>query len=497
MQIAQVLAGYSLGGADLLRRAMGKKDAAIMAKERSKFEEGAAARGVDRGLASRIFDLIQEFAEYGFNKSHSAAYALVSYQTAWLKAHYPAEFMAAVLSADMDHTDKIVHALDDARAIGLAVDRPDVNTCGYRFEAVEPDRIRYGLGAIKGVGRAAIEALVEARDRDGPFVDLTDLCCRVDPARLNKRALEALILSGAADGLDAERNRRRLWDGLPAAMQIAERRLRDLEAGQVALFGEVLPAPMPRARSAIPAVADWDRKQRLEGERQTLGFYLSGHPLDEYRDWPAQLATAAIAELPAVFRPPPPSRPNQRPEQPVVVVGFVADAKRFGDQRLVATLEDATGRLEAVAYNETIAAVAPVMIRDAIVMVEGGLQADDGGAHRLVVRRATPIDEAIERHARLLRLEVRPAPGLIDGLRAALGPAMPGSTAVRLAWRGAEAMAEIEFDERLRLAVRPGLIEALEAVPGVASVRLVLNRPTPTEPERAPWRGLPRQANAH
>ena len=493
MQIAQELAGYSLGGADLLRRAMGKKDAATMAKERSKFEEGAAARGVDRALASSIFDLIQEFAEYGFNKSHSAAYALVSYQTAWLKAHYPAEFMAAVLSADMDHTDKIVHALGDARAIGLVVDPPDVNTCGYMFEAVEPARIRYGLGAVKGVGRAAVESLVDARLRDGPFVDLTDLCCRVDGTKLNKRALEALIQSGAADGLDPGRNRGRLFAGLGDAMQVAEQRLRDREAGQVSLFGDG-PAPPPRARGAAPAIADWTKMQKLKGERDTLGHYLSGHPIDEYRDWPAQLSLAAIGELHSIFRPAAPTRPNQRPEQPVVVVGLVADAKRFGDQRLVATIEDATGRLEVVAYNETIATVAPLMVRDAIVMVEGGLQADDGGAFRLVARRITPIDEAIERHARLLRLEVTPNPSLAAGLRATLEPAMRGSTAVRIGWRGAEASAEIEFDERLRLAVRPELVQRLEALPGVVAVRLVLTRPTPPEPERAAWRGPPRQA---
>jgi DNA polymerase-3 subunit alpha len=494
MQIAQVLAGYSLGGADLLRRAMGKKDAATMARERSKFEDGAAARGVDRALASRIFDLIQEFAEYGFNKSHSAAYALVSYQTAWLKAHYPAEFMAAVLSADMDHTDKIVHALDDARAIGLVVEPPDVNTCGFMFEAVGPARIRYGLGAIKGVGRAAIEALVAARGLDGPFIDLTDLCCRVDPGKLNKRALEALILSGAADGLDPDRDRGRLFGGLADAMQAAEQRLRDRLAGQVSLFGDLLPAPRPAVRSPGSVASDWTRKQILEGERDTLGYYLSGHPLDAYRDWPAQLASAPIGELPSIFRPAPASRPNQRPEQAVVVVGLVADAKRYGDQRLVARLEDASGRLEVVAYNEAIATAAPLMARGAIVVVEGGLQADDGGAFRLVARRITPIDEAIERHARLLRIEVAPDPTLASRLRAALEPALRGATAVRIGWRGADASAEIEFDERLRVAVRPDLVERLEALPGVVAVRVVLTRPTPPEPERAAWRGPPRQA---
>jgi len=180
-----------------------------------------------------------------------------------------------------------------------------------------------------------------------------------------------------------------------------------------------------------------------------------------------------------------------------VVVGLVADAKRFGDQRIVATIEDATGRLEVVAYNETIATIAPLLVRDAILMVEGGLQADDGGSFRLVARRITPIEEAIERHARLLRLEVTPTPSLAAGLRAALEPVLRGSTAVRIGWRGAEACAEVEFGEQLRLAVRPDLIERIEALPGVVAVRLVLTRPTPPESERAAARGAPRQAAGH
>ena len=497
MQIAQVLAGYSLGGADLLRRAMGKKDAAIMAKERSKFEDGAAARGVDRALASSIFDLIQEFAEYGFNKSHSAAYALVSYQTAWLKAHYPAEFMAAVLSADMDHTDKIVHALMDARATGLMVDPPDVNTCRFMFEAIEPARVRYGLGAVKGVGQSAVDALVEARERDGPFIDLNDLCCRVDPTKLNKRALEALIQAGAVDGLDPDRNRGRLFAAISDAMQLADQRLRDHQAGQVSLFGDALPAPAPRARGNAAAAPDWDRAQKLKGERDTLGHYLSGHPLDAFRDWPGQLASAAIGDLASIFKPAPPARPHQRPEQPVVIVGMIGEAKRFGDQRLVASIEDASGRLELVCYNETIASMAPVLVRDAMVMVEGMLQADEGGAFRLIGRRATPLVEAVERQARAVQIEVSSTSGGMGRLREVLGQTARGSTSVRLAWTGENAMADIEFGDRLRIAVRPEVIERLESAPGVSAVRVILARPTPPEPERGQWRGQQRPAVVH
>src|SRR5690606_4488947 len=278
MQIAQVLAGYSLGGADLLRRAMGKKKPEEMAKERIKFETGAAERGVDANLASSIFDLMEKFAEYGFNKSHSAAYALVSYQTAWLKAHYPAEFMAAVLSSDMDNTDKVVGFLDEARAMGLEVLPPDVNASAYMFEAKAADTIRYGLGAVKGVGRGACEAIVEAREGGGAFADLLDFCKRVDSTRLNKRALEALVNAGALDGLG--RNRASLMLQLPEVLKATEQLAREREAGQVSLFGGG--GEEPALRIELPEAGEWPLLQRLQGERETLGHYLSGHPVDPY-----------------------------------------------------------------------------------------------------------------------------------------------------------------------------------------------------------------------
>ena len=231
MQIAQVLAGYSLGGADLLRRAMGKKNAEEMARERVKFETGAAERGVDPATATRVFDLMEQFAAYGFNKSHSAAYALVAYQTAWLKVHYPAEFMAAVLSSDMDNTDKVVGFLEEARALGLEVLPPDVNDASYMFEAIDAKTIRYGLGAVKGVGRGACEAIASARAAGEPFADLLDFCTRVDAGRLNRRTLEALVLSGALDALGS--NRASLMLQVPEAMKATEQLAHERSAGQV------------------------------------------------------------------------------------------------------------------------------------------------------------------------------------------------------------------------------------------------------------------------
>src|SRR5690606_14861164 len=241
MQIAQVLAGYSLGGADLLRRAMGKKKPEEMAKERAKFEAGAAANGVDAKTATQIFDLMEKFAEYGFNKSHSAAYALVAYQTAWLKVHYPAEFMAALMSSDMDNPDKVVGFLNEAEAMGLAVLPPDVNSSAYMFEAIDGDEdaqgrrttIRYGLGAVKGVGRGACEAIIEARG-DG-YRDLYDFCKRVDSSRLNRRALEALVQAGALDALAP--NRASLMLQLPEVLKATDQIAKNRAAGMFDMFG--------------------------------------------------------------------------------------------------------------------------------------------------------------------------------------------------------------------------------------------------------------------
>ena len=237
MQIAQVLAGYTLGGADLLRRAMGKKKPEEMAQQRSIFVDGSVARGVEQKQAAHIFDLMEKFAGYGFNKSHSAAYALLSYQTGYLKAHYPAAFMAAVLSADMDHTDKVVTLIQECAEIGLQVKPPDVNHSRYEFAVGGERTIRYGLGAVRGVGRGAVEALIAQRDAHGPYMSMEDLCRRLDLQKVNRRVLEALIRSGSLDGLGA--NRATLMQRLPAAMQLGDQNSKAHEAGQNDMFGLV------------------------------------------------------------------------------------------------------------------------------------------------------------------------------------------------------------------------------------------------------------------
>lgn len=278
MQIAQVLAGYTLGGADMLRRAMGKKKPEEMAKQRSVFEEGAVKNGIDAELSMKIFDLVEKFAGYGFNKSHSAAYALVSYQTLWLKAHYPAEFMAAVMTADMDNTEKVVGLVDECWRMGLKVLPPDINSGLYHFHVNDEGEIVYGIGAIKGVGEGPIEAILEAR-KDGYFKDIFDLCARTDTKKLNRRVMEKLIMSGAFDRLGP--HRAALMSSLEDALKAADQHAKAEAIGQADMFGVLAEAPEQVERS-YANIPKWQDEIILEGERETLGLYLTGHPINRY-----------------------------------------------------------------------------------------------------------------------------------------------------------------------------------------------------------------------
>ena len=296
MQIAQTLAGYTLGGADLLRRAMGKKKPEEMAKQREIFRDGSVGEGVDPDLAMKIFDLVEKFAGYGFNKSHSAAYALVSYQTLWLKTHYPSEFMAAVLTADMQNTDKIVTLVEECRQMGLELGLPDVNVSEYTFTVDEEARVVYGLGAIKGLGEGPIESIIEARKEGGKFSNLFDFCDRVDLRKVNKRALEALIYSGAMDTLGP--SRARMFAAIEEAVQCADQNSRNQAAGIEDLFGEVVPDDSERdVYENTLGVREWSEKDRLMLEKDTVGLFLSGHPFDAYEQEVRNFSKTSIANL--------------------------------------------------------------------------------------------------------------------------------------------------------------------------------------------------------
>ena len=497
MQIAQVLAGYSLGGADLLRRAMGKKKPEEMAKERAKFEAGAASRGVDPRKATQIFDLMEKFAEYGFNKSHSAAYALVAYQTAWLKVHYPAEFMAAVLSSDMDNTDKVTMFLDEARARGLTVLPPDVNASTYMFEAIDlPDSdpqadrkastIRYGLGAVKGVGHGACEAIAHERARGGAFADLLDFCKRVESSKLNRRTLEALIHAGALDALG--RNRASLMLQLPEVLKATEQLAREREAGQVSLFGGFA-EPAAEARIALPDAEEWPLAQKLAGERETLGHYLSGHPLDPYRDELAALVGHDLGQLDALYEQAShggahngraqEGRGGWRQEATVIVAGQVMGLRKRGDSQAFVQLEDGRGRLECAFFAEAYFEFAPMLTRDRILVIEGGLREDEfSGGFSLRARRCWDFHQLCPQSAQRLslRLDLR-VPGLLDRIEQLLSRHRPGSTPVRydlLLPDGAAGTLDVNGSFGVR--VDADLVGTLRAQPGVRTVKVAMGQ---------------------
>ncbi len=404
MQIAQILAGYTLGGADLLRRAMGKKKPEEMAAQRSVFVTGAVARGVPEPQATMIFDLMEKFAGYGFNKSHSAAYALLSYQTAWLKAHHPASFMAAVLSADMDRTDKVVTLIDECAGMNLAVEPPDVNTSVYTFQVSGPMSIRYGMGAIKGVGASAVEAIIEERAAHGPFQSLPDLCRRVDLQRVNRRVFEALIRSGTMDRIGA--NRASLSAQLDRSLQLGEQNSRAMSVGQVDLFGL-----SPAEDAAIP---EWSDAQRLSGERETLGLFLTGHPITPYEPDLKFLVGARLADVGGP-RPVPANPGGERSwsqAKPATVAGLVLEIRRRPN-RVTLILDDRTGRLEVSLYEEVFQQYREVIVKDAILVIEGSLRYDDFiEGWRLQGKSVMDIDRARERFARRLWLRW---PALFDG----------------------------------------------------------------------------------
>ncbi len=491
MQMAQIVGGYSLGGADLLRRAMGKKVPAEMAKHRSIFRDGAMQNGVPEKKADAIFDQMEKFAGYGFNKSHAAAYSLVAYQTAWLKTHYPAEFMAATMSSDMDATDKLVQFIEDARGMGLEVLPPDVNTSDHHFVAIPAagenarDAIRYGLGAIKGVGRAVCEAIVAARASGGAFRDLADFCARMDPGRLNKRVFEALIQSGAMDSFGV--NRATLSAQLPEAVKAAEQSLRDREAGQNDMFGAAL-APAAATAIHVPAQPDWPLEQKLAGERSTLGHYLSGHPTDPWREVLKQLVTCPIGEIAERYEPPPPrvngegdeNRWRRAPETPWAVAGMIVKMRRRGDSGAAVRIEDWSGAIEVNFFREAMQQYAALLQPDAMLVIEGGLALDDfSGDLALRARRAWTLDEACEAGARVLRVGVNGIDaGFVDHFKRALAGHCGGRTPLLLTgYHNATGSADLRLGDDWRVKVSIDLLRSLAGVPGVKSVQPSLSRP--------------------
>jgi len=458
MQIAQELGGYSLGAADLLRRAMGKKKPEEMARQKDLFLAGTDKTGIDRRQAEEIFGQMETFARYGFNKSHSVAYALLAYQTGWLKAHYPAEFMAAVLSADLDKSDKIAGLVEDCKAMDLTILSPDVNASGYRFQ-VEDGHIRYGLGAIKGLGQGAVESLVEARTRLGRFSTLDHLCQEVDLQRINRRALETLIRSGATDSLDE--NRAALLHHLPDIISVAESRQRDRAAGQVSLFSA------PPDRQSEPAeeqeprtpIAHWTNQQRLREEKATLGLYLSGHPVDDFREEMNAFCGTRLENLEAY---------SGGQKRPVTIGGLVTAVRKRPGKGGFVTLDDGTGRLDVALFDKVYQENAELLVVEEVLVVSGQVEPDRyTGGFRMVARQLMNLDTARSRFGQAVELTMhRPEDDPVRSLAAALSPYRGGAMPVIIRYSNGHARATLRLGETWN--VKPGseLLAALENLPG-------------------------------
>lgn len=407
MKIAQVLADYSLGGADMLRRAMGKKKPEEMQKQSEIFLEGAQKNNIDPKTAESIFDLMEKFAGYGFNKSHSAAYALVSYQTAWLKRHYPAHFMASVLSADMQNTDKIVILADECRRMEIPLNAPDVNIGSYGFTVDYDCDVRahviYGLGAIKGLGEGPIENIIKTREASGPFRNLFDFCQRVDLAIINKRSLEALIRSGAFDSISEDIDRAVLLASMGEAIKTAAQAARIHESGVDDLFGELVPTDETEidVYANFRHIRSWSEKRRLQEEKESLGLYLSGHPIEEYLPEIARITKNRIVNL----------RPNNSPQ---VLIGLVHDMRviksKRGDNIAILTLDDQSGRIEVSLFGEVYESVREVLSKDEVVLVEGTVSQNEyagDGSFQVRAKSIMSFQEAREAYLRHITLNLQ------------------------------------------------------------------------------------------
>ncbi|MAX43479.1 MAG: DNA polymerase III subunit alpha [Alteromonadaceae bacterium] len=397
MQIAQEMSGYSLGGADLLRRAMGKKKPEEMAKQRSTFEDGAKNNNIDPDLAMKIFDLVEKFAGYGFNKSHSAAYALVSYQTLWLKVHYTAEFMAAVMSADMDNTDKIVTLVDEVGRMEMEILPPDLNKGRYKFTVDAEGRIVYGIGAIKGVGEGPIEAIIEARETHGAFTDLFDFCAKVDLKRVNKRVLEKLVLSGAMDNLGP--HRAALMATLPEAIAAADQHAKAESFGQSDMFGLLTTEP-EQVEQAFADVPKWPEKVWLEGEKETLGLYLTGHPINQYADEIRNYIDGRLVDLR-------PTGKDQMSTAVGLVLGVRVMTNKKGRRWAIVTLDDKSARMDVRFFPDMYEQFESILESDRILLIKGQVSFDDfSGGNTITARDAMDIVQAREKNARALALQV-------------------------------------------------------------------------------------------
>jgi len=466
MQIAQVLSGYTLGGADMLRRAMGKKKPEEMAKQRATFEEGAIANGIDGELAMKIFDLVEKFAGYGFNKSHSAAYALVSYQTLWMKTFYPSYFMAAVMSADMDNTDKIVTLVAECQSMGLELGPPDVNEGLFKFNVDTNLRIVYGIGAVKGVGEGPVDAIIEAREAGGKFHDLFDFCNRIDLKRCNKRVLEKLILAGALDKLGP--HRAALMETLPNALQSAIQYKKAESFGQSDLFG-VLTTDSEEIANKFSAVPEWPEKQWLAGEKATLGLYLTGHPINQYEQHIRAIHCSKLVDLVA-------NRRGQNSRVAGLILSMRVMVTKAGKRMGIITLDDKSARMDVTVFADLLEQYEALLIADNVVVIQGQVSEDFfNGGLKMSAREVMSIDQARERFASKLQLKVdakKVSPTFQAELYQALEPAKGGLCPIFIDYKNEQAQTQLSLGRSWSITPSDDLFFSLERLLGEENVTL-------------------------
>src|SRR5437764_4652229 len=400
MQIANRLAGYSLGEADLLRRAMGKKKAEEMAQQRKRFVDGAVERNYPAKKIEKIFDLMAQFAGYGFNKSHSAAYAVLAYQTAYLKTHYPIEFMAALLTSVTGNTDDVVKYINECREMGIAVEPPDINVSDANFTP-HGSAIRFGLAAVKNVGGNAIESIVEARRDSAKFESIFDFCERVDLRLLNKRVLESLIKSGAMDALG---RRAQLMAVLDKAIERAQKTQRDAESGQHGQFGVFQEAEVHNHNDWLPDTPDWDEHQRLAAEKEILGFFITGHPLEKYREKLEDLRALNTQEISAI-------KSSTGKDENITAAGMITNLRvlksKKGDFYAQASLEDMAGSIDMLVFPESYRKLQEKVKLQVPVMIRGGVRIDEGANPKLTVNDILPLEEAKVPLPKSLRIRIQ------------------------------------------------------------------------------------------
>lgn len=457
MQIASVMAGFTLGQADMLRRAMGKKKHDVLNAQRESFMQGAGARGIDSKMAGEIFDLMAHFADYGFNKSHSAAYALVAYQTAYLKANYPQEFMAALLSSVMGTNEKVGHYIEACRQMGIAILPPDVNASQNSF-SVDGAAIRFGLAAVKNVGENAIQNMVLAREQQGSFTSLVDLCTRVDMRLVNKRVIESLIKCGALDSFGAKRSQ--LLAVLDRAVDMAAVSQRDKASGQLGLFGEETLSEA--AEVNLPDIPEMPKQQMLVLEKEITGFYVTGHPLDAYRD--KMNSVTPLSELVSG---------NYADGKIVQAAGLINSAKRIttknGDMMCFIALEDFTDQIEVVVFPRTFDKYSKFLLPDMPVRVSGRLSVNDESA-KILADNIRSLDDAAASEVRLKISGQQENGETFERLKQVLKQ-YPGSTVVYLHLIDSQRV--IKTEKQFWIELSAEVIEALELIIGKGRVIVV------------------------